>query len=97
MHELATEVVPVTVFFDPPTTEVQTCEVFASLHRRESVDNIADGDGVHDGIRFPNGNAIPTGSDAHYFKPWTMSPVAEGYRITLPAQKCGDQHQRDQP
>jgi hypothetical protein len=89
VNELTGDSVPVTVFFEPQTTGVETCEVFTNLNRRERADADADGDGVHDGIKLPNGNTIPAGSDAHYFKSWTMTGVSGGYELTLPARKCG--------
>jgi glycosidase len=89
VDEVAGDSVPVTIFFDPQTTGVQTCEVFTNLNRRDRADDDANGDGVHDGIKLPNGNNIPTGSDAHYYKPHPMSLVSGGYQLTLPAQKCG--------
>jgi hypothetical protein len=87
IDETAGESVPFTIFFDPQTFAVQSCEVFTNLNRRERADDDANGDGVHDGIVPPPN--VPSGSDAHYFKAHPMSLVAGGYQLTLNATKTG--------
>ncbi len=89
VDELAGDAVPITVFFDPQTLGVDKCEVFTNLNRRERAGVDVDADGVEDGIKLPNGNNIPSGSDAHYFKPYGMASVSGGYQTTLSASKTG--------
>ena len=89
VDEIAADSIPVTVFFDPQTLGVETCEVFTNLNRRERAQLDADGDGIEDGIKAPNGNNIPAGNDANYYKAYTMGLVAGGYQLTLQAQKTG--------
>ena len=89
VDEIAGDSIPVTVFFDPQTLGVESAEIFTNLNRRERAQLDADGDGIEDGIKPVNGNTIPAGNDANYFKAYTMSGVSGGYQITLPAQKTG--------
>lgn len=89
LDEVAGESVPVTVFFDPQTLGVESCEILTNLNRRDRAVLDADGDGIHDGIKPPNANTIPAGSDAHYFKAYPMSLVSGGYQLTLLANKTG--------
>ena len=89
VDEIAADSIPVTVFFDPQTLGVETCEVFTNLNRRDRAGLDANGDGIEDGIKAPNGNNIPAGNDANYYKAYTMGLVSGGYQITLPAQKTG--------
>ena len=53
LDEVAGESVPVTVFFDPQTLGVESCEVLTNLNRRDRAVLDADGDGIHDGITSP--------------------------------------------
>ena len=89
VDEVAGDSIPVTVFFDPQTTGVESAEVFTNLNRRDRAQLDANGDGIEDGIKPPPGNAIPAGNDANYFKAYTMSLVSGGYQLTLQAQKTG--------
>ncbi len=89
VDEVAGDSVPVTVFFDPQTTGVESAEVFTNLNRRDRAGLDANGDGIEDGIKPPPGNGIAAGNDANYYKAYAMSLVAGGYQITLPAQKTG--------
>ena len=89
VDEIAADSIPITVFFDPQTLGVESCEVFTNLNRRERAQLDADGDGVEDGIKAPNGNNIPAGNDANYYKAYTMGLVTGGYQLTLPAQRTG--------
>lgn len=89
VDETAAESVPVTVFFDPQTFGVETCEVFTNLNRRDRAGLDANSDGIEDGILPPSGMLIAVGSDAHYFKAYTMANVSGGYQLTLPASKTG--------
>ena len=89
IDETASDSIPVTIFFDPGTTGVESAEVFTNLNRRDKADGDIDGDGVQDGIIPPNGNNIAAGNDANYYKAYTMSPTTGGYIITLNANKTG--------
>ena len=87
IDEVAGDAVPFTIFFDPQTLGVQTCEVYTNLNRRDRAGGDADGDGVEDGIKPPAN--VPVGNDAHYFKAYTMTGVSGGYLLTLNANKTG--------
>ena len=89
IDETATGSIPVTIFFDPGTTGVESAEVFTNLNRRDKADGDADGDGKQDGIVPPNGNNIAAGNDSHYYKAYSMSVTTGGYIITLNANKTG--------
>ena len=89
VNELAHDSIPFTIFFDPQTTGVATAEVFTNLNRRDRAALDADGDGVEDGIKPPDGNKITAGDDKNYYKAYTMLPTAGGYLLTLQATKCG--------
>ena len=89
LNEVAGESVPVTVFFDPQTLGVESCEILTNLNRRDRAVLDGNGDGIHDGIKPPDANTIPAGSDAHYFKAYPMSLVSGGYQLTLQANRTG--------
>ena len=89
IDETASESIPITIFFDPGTTGVESAEVFTNLNRRDKAHLDADGDGKEDGIVFPDGNNIPAGNDNNYFKAYTMNLTSGGYIITLYASKTG--------
>ena len=89
VDEVAGDAIPFTIFFDPQTFGVETCEVFTNLNRRDRAGIDADGDGVEDGIKPPPGTLITAGSDAHYYKAYTMTGVSGGYQLTLNANKTG--------
>jgi hypothetical protein len=89
IDEVANQTVPITIFFDPNGQDVPEAEVFTNLNRRERSVLDADGDGVEDGIKPPDGNLLATGDDGHYYKAYPMNPVQGGYQQTLTASKCG--------
>jgi hypothetical protein len=89
ISETAHESVPITVFFDPQVTGVETAEVFTNLDRRDWVTADPNGNGVEEGISPPSGNSIAAGDDRHYYKAYPMSLVPGGYLLTLPASKTG--------
>ncbi|MCP5537070.1 MAG: hypothetical protein H7A51_12695 [Akkermansiaceae bacterium] len=89
VDEVAGDSIPITIFFDPGTTGVESAEVFTNLNRRDRADDDANSDGIDDGILPPDGNAIAAGDDSHYFKAHSMGLVAGGYQITLYASKTG--------
>jgi len=78
-----------TVFFDPQTFNVEQAEVFTNLNRRDRATQDANHDQIQDGIMPPDGNRIPAGSDAHYFKAYPMNGISGGYQLTLSATRCG--------
>jgi glycosidase len=89
IDEVAGDSIPITIFFDPGTSGVEFAEVFTNLNRRDRADDDANSDGIVDGILPPNGNDIPAGNDANYFKAHTMGLVSGGYQVTLNANKTG--------
>jgi glycosidase len=89
VNEVAGDQVPITIFFDPQTQEVQTAEVFTNLNRRDRATKDADHDGIEDGIKPPPGNNIVAGDDSNYFKAFPMNLVNGGYQLTLQATRCG--------
>ena len=89
ISETARESVPITIFFDPQVTGVESAEVFTNLDRRDWATATPNGDGVEEGISPPSGNSIAAGDDRHYYKAYPMSPVSGGYLLTLPISKTG--------
>src|SRR5438874_3014352 len=89
ISETARETVPITVFFDPQVTRVESAEVFTNLNRRDWATADPNASGVEEGISPPSGNSIAAGDDRHYFKAYPMSPVPGGYLLTLPISKTG--------
>jgi glycosidase len=89
LNEVAAESIPITIFFDPQATNIETCEVFTNLNRRERAQLDANGDGIEDGIKPVDGNTIAAGNDNHYFKTYPMNLVSGGYQLTLNAAKTG--------
>jgi len=89
LDEVAGDSIPVTIFFDPQAMNIETCEIFTNLNRRDRAQLDADGDGIEDGIKPPDGNLIPAGNDSNYFKSYTMTGVSGGYQLTLDAGKTG--------
>jgi glycosidase len=88
INEVAGNTVPITIFFDPQTTGVQSAEVYTNLNRR-SLATVRIGTGEEEGINPPPGNSITAGDDRHYYKAFPMTLVQGGYQITLTANKCG--------
>lgn len=89
VDEIAGDSFPITFFFDPQTLGVESVELFTNLNRRDLADDDADGDGIQDGILWPDGNQIATGDDTHYFKAYSMQVGADGYYLTLHANRTG--------
>ena len=89
VNEVAGDLVPFTLFFDPQTAGVETCEVFTNLNRRDRAGLDANGDGIEDGIKPPGGDSVVGGADTNYYAAHTMTPVAGGYQLTLQARKTG--------
>jgi hypothetical protein len=89
VDEVAGDSRPVTVTFAPGQGNVTEVEVFTNLNRRDRAQLDADGDGVEDGIKPPDGN-IATVGDNNYFTAFTMTSAGAGvYTLTLQAQKTG--------
>jgi hypothetical protein len=88
VDEVAGTQIPITVFFDPQTTGVQSAEVFTNLNRRAFATH-STGTGVEEGINPPPGNGIAANDDTHYYKAYPMTLVSAGYQLTLTANKCG--------
>jgi glycosidase len=78
-----------TLFFDPQTFNVEQAEVFTNLNRRDRATQDANNDQIEDGIVPPDGNGIPAGNDANYYKAYPMNGVPGGYLLTLQATRCG--------
>ena len=89
VDEVAGDSVPVTIFFDPQAVNIQTCEIFTNLNRRDRAQLDANGDGIEDGILPPPGSGFIAGDDSNYYKTYTMALVSGGYQLTLPATKTG--------
>jgi hypothetical protein len=89
ISETAHQSVPVTIFFDPQVTGVESAEVFTNLNRRDWTTADPNGNGVEEGISPPSGNSIAAGDDRHYYKAYPMNPVPGGYLLALPISKTG--------
>jgi glycosidase len=88
VSETEHESVPITIFFDPQVTGVDTAEVFTNLNRRDWATAAPNG-GVEEGISPPPGDGIAAGDERHYYHALPMQPVAGGYQLTLSASKTG--------
>jgi hypothetical protein len=89
VDELASDSIPITIFFDPQQTGVESAEIFTNLNRRDKATADPDARGVAEGISPVDGNAIAPGDDRHYYKAYKMNSVQNGYRLTLNVQRCG--------
>ena len=90
VDEVAGDTVPLTILFTPNAANLTQVEFFSNLNRRDRAATDADGDGVEDGIRPPNGDLIVAGSDTHYFKSYAMTNIGSGqYQYIINATKCG--------
>lgn len=89
VDEIAGDIIPITIFFDPQTVAVEAVDVFTNLNRRDRAGNDANADGIHDGILPVNAHTIASGDDNHYFKAHPMSVGSDGYYLTLNAEKTG--------
>jgi hypothetical protein len=91
VDEVAGDSIPVNVLFSPNASNVVAADVFSNLNRRNRATADANGDGIEDGILPPDGNAITTGDDSHYFKAYAMTPAGPPgqYALTLHATNTG--------
>ena len=90
VDEVAGDAVPLTVLFTPNAANLTHVELFSNLNRRDRATADADGDGVEDGIRSPNGDLVVAGADTHYFKAYAMTDIGGGqYSYMLNATRCG--------
>ncbi len=87
LNEVAAESIPITIFFDPQASNIETCEVFTNLNRRDRAQLDANGDGIEDGIKPVDGNLITAGNDNHYFKAYPMNLISGGFQLTLNATR----------
>ncbi len=92
VDEVAGDAIPFTIFFDPQAGVVESCEVYTNLNRRDRAGLDADGDGIQDGIKPPNGDTVvasgPT-AEANYYRAHPMTEVGGVYQLTLYARKTG--------
>src|SRR5580658_4790644 len=65
VNEVANESVPITIFFDPQASGVETAEVFTNLNRRDRA-TLRTAGGIEEGILPPDGNSIAPGNNSHY-------------------------------
>lgn len=90
VDEVAGDAVPLTIVFQPNAANLAQVETYSNLNRRDRATVDADGDGTEDGVLPPSGNLVVAGSDAHYFKAYTMSNAGGGtFTLTLYATKTG--------
>lgn len=90
VDEVAGDAVPLTIVFQPNAANLTQVETYSNLNRRDRATVDADGDGIEDGILPPSGNLVVAGSDAHYFKAYSMSNAGGGaFTLTLWATKTG--------
>lgn len=89
VDENAGDTIDITVFFDPGVPNVESAEIFTNLNRRERAGLDADGDGVEDGIKPPNGNSIAIANGNHYYQAFAPFVVPGGYQMYLQAYKTG--------
>ena len=57
ISETARQSLPITVFFDPQVTGVESAEIFTNLDRRDWATADPNGNGVEEGISPPSGTA----------------------------------------
>jgi len=93
VDEVAGDSVPVTVLFSPNTNNVVEADVFSNLNRRQLATRATvDANGVasEEGISPPDGSAIATGDNSHYYMAYAMTNLGGGqYSLTLNATNCG--------
>lgn len=89
VDETAADSKPLSITFAPGQANVTAVEVFTNLNRRDRAQLDANGDGIEDGIKPPDGNNVVAG-DNNYFTAHTMADAGGGnYTLTLNAQKTG--------
>lgn len=89
VDEVAGNSQPLTVTFAPGQADITAVEVFTNLNRRDRAQLDANGDGIEDGVKPPDGNTVSVG-DNNYFTAHTMTTTGGGnYALTLGAQKTG--------
>jgi hypothetical protein len=90
VNELNGDAIPLTILFSPNTNGVTEADVFSNVNRRDRAALDADGDGIEDGIKPPDGNLIPTGDDNNYYKAYAMTALGGGqFSFTLNATNTG--------
>ncbi|MEO5715603.1 MAG: alpha-amylase family glycosyl hydrolase [Luteolibacter sp.] len=89
VDETASDSRPLSITFAPGQANLTDVEVFTNLDRRDLAQLDANGDGIEDGIKPPDGNNATVG-DNNYFTAHTMTNAGSGnYTLTLNAQKTG--------
>lgn len=89
IDEVAADSKPLTITFAPGQANITSAEIFTNLNRRDRAQLDANGDGIEDGIKPPDGNNVTVG-DNNYFTAYTMTDVGGGnYTLTLNATKTG--------
>jgi hypothetical protein len=89
VDEVAGDSRPLAITFAPGQANVTAVEVFTNLNRRDRAQLDANGDGIEDGIKPPDGNNVTVG-DNNYFTAHTMTNAGGGnYTLTLNAVKAG--------
>jgi len=90
VNEIAGDMVPLSIAFEPGEANIVAAEVYTNLNRRDLADADGNGDGYDDGISGLPGDALVAGDDGHYFKAYTMNDAGAGsYFLNLSAQKTG--------
>ncbi|MEO7098232.1 MAG: alpha-amylase family glycosyl hydrolase [Luteolibacter sp.] len=89
VDENANDSRPLAITFAPGQPDITNVEVFTNLNRRDFAQLDANGDGIEDGIKPPDGNNVTVG-DNNYFTAYTMANAGGGnYTLTLDARKTG--------
>ncbi|MFM8718182.1 MAG: hypothetical protein ACKOFH_01425, partial [Chthoniobacterales bacterium] len=90
VDEIAGDSIPITVTFAPNTSNVTAVELFSNLNNRDRANSDADGDGIPDGIKPPDGNTVSVTNTNTYYQAYTMTSSGGGnYTATLNATKTG--------
>lgn len=89
VDEVSGDSKPLAITFAPGQANITEVEVFTNLNRRDKAQLDANGDGIEDGIKPPDGNNATVG-DNNYFTAYTMTNAGAGnYTLTFNAQKTG--------
>jgi hypothetical protein len=90
VDEVAGNSQPLSITFAPGQANVTDVEVYTNLNRRDRAQSDANGDGIEDGIKPPDGNIVTKDDDSHYYSARAMTAAGAGnYSLTMNAQKTG--------
>lgn len=90
VDEVAGDSLPVTVSFAPNTSSVTAVELYSNLNQRDLANADADGDGIPDGIKSPDGDTVSVTNTNTYFRAYPMADGGGGnYTATINATKTG--------